>query len=551
MLLCLAAAVAGAGAYLLILQSHLTFFADDWIFIIDRRGASVGAFLDPHNDHIALAPVAIYKALMALFGISSALPFQIVSTSVFLLSVVLLFVYVRRRVGDWLALLACVLILFLGAAWTDTLWSFQIGFSGSLAAGIGALLALERDSRRGDVTACALLVASTSFSELGVPFAVGALVNVALGPPPRVKRLYVPLVPAVLYGLWYLGWGHTGPQTSSFDNFLSSPRFVFESISENLASLLGIAPLFSHARAGELGGLGWGEAILLIAIALTAWRLRRTGRPTRWLWTVAAAGGAFWFLSALNASAFLARTPTAGRYQYPGAVFVVLIAAELLRWVRVDRRTLVPAAAVTIAAAISGIIFLHDGYDQRRVMSDNLRARLAAVDIGRGHESPSAIIVFHLFVPRPVGGYLAAVDEFGSPAFSEARLVASDEVDRMAADRQLAQAEGIKLQSLPAGVGEGAPARGACHAVNGSASNAAIAVGPGRYVLQTQTLPAAGGQQLVTVSGARFASGPSVDLGVVGSQTSATLNIPPDHSNLPWRLYWPEGIAGTVCRVSP
>ena len=154
----LAAAIVGSSAYLLILQSHFTFFADDWMVIIDRRGTSVGDFLDPHNDHIALAPVAIYKGLPELFGMTSALP-------------------------------------------------FQIGFSGSVAAGIGALLALDRDSRWGDMTACILLVASTCFSELGIPFAVGALVNVALGPWPRLQLLYVPLVPAFLYGLWYLGCG--------------------------------------------------------------------------------------------------------------------------------------------------------------------------------------------------------------------------------------------------------------------------------------------------------------------------------------------------------
>ena len=110
--------------------------------------------------------------------------------------------------------------------------------------------------------------------------------------------------------------------------------------------------------------------MLVIAIALTAWWLWRKGRPTRWLLTVAAAGGAFWFLTALNANVLLLRTPTASRYQYPGAVFVLLIAAELLRGIRVGTRALVPAAA-----------------------------------------------------------------------FSEARLVASDEVDRTAADRQLAAAE--------------------------------------------------------------------------------------------------------------
>ena len=87
-------------------------------------------FLDPYNDHIILAPLSIYKALLAAFGMSSALPFQIVSILVFLLSVVLLFIYLRSRVGDWLALLGVILILFLGAGWNTLLWPFR---SGSLA----------------------------------------------------------------------------------------------------------------------------------------------------------------------------------------------------------------------------------------------------------------------------------------------------------------------------------------------------------------------------------------------------------------------------------
>ena len=56
-ILCLAGLVAASWTVLLVLQSEITFFGDEWAFLIDRTGRSVGAFLDPHNDHIALAPV--------------------------------------------------------------------------------------------------------------------------------------------------------------------------------------------------------------------------------------------------------------------------------------------------------------------------------------------------------------------------------------------------------------------------------------------------------------------------------------------------------------
>jgi hypothetical protein len=542
--LCLAAVVACSGTYLLILQSPLTFYADDWGYLIDRRGFSASVFLDPHNDHIAIIPVAIYKTLLALFGMDSAMPFAIVSTLVFLLSAVLLFVYIRRRVGDWPALLGSILILFLGASWIDLLWSFQIGFSGSIAAGLGALLALDRDDRKGDIVACVLLVVATSFSELGIPFGIGALVSVALGPSPRRSRLYVPFVSFALYGLWYLGWGHTGPDNASFDNLLDSPAFVFDMVAQNLASLLGLATPLSGSGTQPVG-LDWGRILLVVvAIGLVWWLWQKRG-PSRWLWAVLAAGGSFWFLTALNAVELL-RTPTSGRYQYPGAVFVLLIAAEVLREIRLDRRVLLTATAVTVAAAVSGAIYLHKGYEQRQTSTDNLRASLAALDIARDEVSPDYPVAFFPLIAKPAGDYFSAVDAFGSPGLTESQLGASDNSRRAAADQQLATTEGIELTPAEAGAGQVARA-GECRTVNGAASDPVTALEPGRYALRLQRAPAVAGDVSLPVTAARFADYPTVDLGFVNRRTAATLSIPNDRSNRPWRLYLPLGTAVTVC----
>jgi hypothetical protein len=541
-LICLAGAAAGSGTVLLILQSHLTFFADDWEFLLNRRGLSVGVFLDPHNDHIAVAPVAIYKALLAVFGMGSALPFQVVSTLIFLLSAALLFVYLRRRVGDWPALLGSTLILFLGAAYTDLLWSFQMGFFGSAAAGIGALLALDRDDRKGDLVACALLVLAISFSELGVPFAAGALVSVALGPSPRRNRVYVALVPLAFYGIWYLGWGHKASNTASFHNLVNSPRFVFDSVSENLTSLFGLAtPLSGNAGGPNLIGVNWGRILLVIAIGLALWRLRRVGWKSRRLWAVLAAGGAFWFLTALNAVPFL-RAPTASRYQYGGAIFVLLIAAELLRGARADKRLVTAATVVTVAASISGLILLHDAYRVRKDQSDGLRAELGAVAIGRSVESPDFAVGFPPFYIYPARVYFSAVDAYGSPAFSESQLVAT--VYGISADRLLAGVEGIKLRPVRGARATGAQAQTRCHTLNALRSGlTALALPPGGYTLRDESALGA------TAQAARYAALPSVSLGLLRRGAPASITVPADRSTRPWRLYSPSPTVMTVCSV--
>src|SRR4029077_716733 len=92
-------------------------------------------------------------------------------------SATLLFVYVRRRLGPWPALIAAVLLLFLGPAWADLLWGFQIAFVGSALFGIAMLLALDRGDRRGDIAACVFLTLSVGFSSLGLSFLVGAVAD--------------------------------------------------------------------------------------------------------------------------------------------------------------------------------------------------------------------------------------------------------------------------------------------------------------------------------------------------------------------------------------
>ena len=82
-LLFVALAALSTGA-LLYLGSRLTFLLDDWEFLVYRPGFTDEAILGPHNEHIVVIPVLVYKALEATVGMDSALPFRVAATAVFI-----------------------------------------------------------------------------------------------------------------------------------------------------------------------------------------------------------------------------------------------------------------------------------------------------------------------------------------------------------------------------------------------------------------------------------------------------------------------------------
>src|SRR5207249_4945759 len=96
--------------------------------------------------------------------------------------------------GDLIGLACAAVVLFLGAAWEDLLFfGALIDIGGSVAAGLAALWVLERERTSTDALACLLLLCSVGFSNVGVPFALGAAVAVLLRRSPR--RLWIAVVP--------------------------------------------------------------------------------------------------------------------------------------------------------------------------------------------------------------------------------------------------------------------------------------------------------------------------------------------------------------------
>ena len=550
--------LAASGALLLAWQSHLTFLVDDWDLLLSRRGFNAHAFLDPHARHLVLGPALVYKAIQATFGMNSILPYAAAATASFLASVLLLFIYLSRRVGDWLALAAILPVLVMGTAYQDLLSPFQMGYFGSVAFGIGALLAIERADRRGDVVACALLLASLAFAEIALAFAAGVLVAIVLQRGPW-RRIWIIAVPVLLYAVWYVSFGNPSNQPSdlSAHNLATSPPYVLDGFASSIASLFGLgAPL----ELSGTGALGWGRSLLVAFVALaTIWVLRKR-TPTRgWILVALVAGIAFWFITAGNFG--FGRLPTVSRYQYVGAVFVLLIAGELAAGWQPGWKAIVAVFAVALAAALSNLAILHDGYRQLTGLAAIVRGDLEGLELAAERVNPDFALTpenadFNYFNLVRAGPYLSASKKFGSPAYSESELASAPEPARQAADKVLAAALPVSLRP---GVARPAPgnvapqllgppstrssAHGSCVTVEAAAGSAPILVlPPGGAILR------ADGSAPHPLSLRRFAAeGFSVSVGALHG--SATLVVPTDRSSRPWQLQ--IGGAGhvTACGV--
>lgn len=441
------AGIAAASAVVVMRSGRgLTFFYDEWDWILNRRANTASAFLQPHNGHLSLIPVGIFKVLFATAGMTTYVPYRLSAVLAHLACATLMFTYLRRRVPAMMALAASAVLLLLGFAWQDLLWPFQIGYFGSVGGGLGALLLLDRRDRSGDIGASLCIGFSLACSGVGLPVAGAVLVELVWRRE-TWRRLWVPVAPVLFYGIWYVVYGESQAKSS------------------NLHLVGGYTLRSAAGAAGALGGLSLDNGRYLVGalvVLVAAKLLRDRGASPRFA-AVLALPVAFWGLTALSRAQL--NEPGASRYLYPGAVFLLLVLAELAR-----DRAYAPFAIVLVVAAAAYAV--HGNLDQLdagasglRDTSVHVRADLAALELAQGKVDPS-------FRPDPnrspdltAGPYFEAIDALGSPAESLAALRRQPEEVRSTAD-------GVLLDALRVALGPPAVPRGPAPsptAVNGGA----------------------------------------------------------------------------------
>jgi hypothetical protein len=398
-----------ASAAILWLSRSFTFYFDEWVFILSAPEWSWATLLQPHNEHPVMLTRSLYAVLLATVGLRSYLPYMTVLLALHAATVVLLFEVVRRRAGDLVALGCAALLMVLGAGWEDLLWAFQIQFIGSVACGLGMLLALQGErTRRNLLIATALLIASFMFSGVGLFFGVAAAVQLAATAGRRRDLLWIASV-GVAVGAWFLAFGRSGaPATTSlFADIGALPLYVIWGLGASAGALIGVGGVF-------------GLAVMVLAALAVAFGWRREGIDAFGL-GMAAGLVAFYAVTGLIRVQLGYQQAGASRYTYVGAVFWLLLladAARLLPWRGTWRPALV---ACLFLACFSSAVLLFTFAAAKTVQMQREIADLQALAAERGDPcldpNGAADLLVMPQVTRPAL-YYRAVDRYGDPSAS-------------------------------------------------------------------------------------------------------------------------------------
>jgi hypothetical protein len=531
----LCAAMAAAAVYLLAVTGGAGYYQDELNFIYTRLDFGTG-ILQPYADSLIAIPLLIYQGAFGIFGLGSAhLPLRLIWVAEVLSCSLLLFLYVRRRTLAWFAFMpACVLLVF-GAAWTDQATTLGLIALSSVTPALGALVALDRRTLWADLCATALLTMSLLAFSASFPFVVGAAATVVLrGRPERWQRAWIWSGPLAVYGAW-LVWAHINYSGSPADlgNLAKVPGTLLTGVSSVIAGLGG---RYTTDDAGRFTGLDHHAAVpaalLLAALGVVLAVSRRL--PSEALVGISMVLS-YWVIVALVTSPV--RVPTADRYQYVGAILLVIALAPIL-----GRRSPPLLVWAGIGAAFAWFSLVPNIRSTSQAASNvdrvtaETRAGLTALEVARDTVPPDLNadtrwpgVPGELSLPSPARSYLTAVDEHGSAAYRPDELLGRDPAVRRVADVVLVHA--LRLNVRPAGFEPGSNTSTCTPAGGRRGTASALELAGGQRI---RIGPAARGG--AEIEAARFGDDPGISLGRVPAGRRAMLSIPRDRAPQPWRL---------------
>jgi hypothetical protein len=524
-----------------------TFFvADDWDMMLARQDLSPDTLLFPHVNHLVATQVLFYEAIRGVAGWHYG-AYRVARVLLEVAIAVAVFAFARPRVGGWLAAALVVPMLFIPGEGRAV---YTVGNVIALLTGIAALLVLDRmrATLRRDVVVCLLLLLSVASFSFGLAF-VGAAAIWLVTTPGQRRSLWVPSIPVAAYALWVLTYHPPSPL--SLENLADTPEFVATSAAAAFGGVTGL-------------GLGWGRLLALLAALAIGYELfTRPARrsPTTYallalpvlLWALVGIGRAAGPPVALDIGpdvllqrfARLDSTVTAGqsRYVFPGVIVLTLLAAQLLRGRRLGP-PLAAAVVLGLVGVMTNLVLLRDSSRTLRATADEVRGKIAAVEIAQPPEFELANF------PGGAAENLRHLANFREASFRWAvNSVGAEPVPLSALSRigpaGRSNLDAVLVAALPVTLSTSARAAhaGPCTTVAPSSPPRSVVVPGIRTTIRTSTEPA-------TVSLRRFADpGTAVRIGDVPPASAAVLTIPRDRVSRKWMAGIVSPSTTRVCAV--
>ena len=500
----LAVALLVALVFMLAKGAPLTFWSDDWAFVMRRHGLSADTFLAPHNGHLALFPVIAYKAVFELWGLSAYWPLRALLLALHATVVILLFVYVRRRTTGWVALAFAAPMVFFASATEVMMYPFNIGYVGALAAGLGALLLLDLRTRRADLAASGLLVVALGSSTVGLPFAAGALIEI-LAAPDRRRRWWVAVVPIGLWALWRVAYPSGSPPLDKPEGI---PIYVLNGLARSAGAPFGLGP-------------DWGNTLVVaLLVAVVVEIGRHTAVPAR-LWSAMAMAVLFW-VSVAVARGDLGLEATE-RFLYPGTLFLLLVMAECVgRW-HVSSRVWPLAAVAVVTLVLQNIALFNGQFAPIRDANDTVAGGLVGAELAGESADPGFQLPIMAY-GMTVRDYRSVRSFLDSPVDGPAELRKRGGTALRSADRVLVDA---RVGIAPASATGGGRCVTTAPGADGSASVERTMPSSGLLIRARD----AGVEVALRKFAPTFEGSP---VRTVEPRTSGVLRVPPDPDPTPW-----------------
>jgi hypothetical protein len=555
---------------------HLGLHGDNYGFLLEHEGLSPHTLLQPYNENLAAFAVLLYRAIFAVVGLSTAVPYIAVNLFFMGACAVLAYVLARRELGPWIALIVPLVLVTLGPA-AELSLAPEFTLYLALALWLGAILLIQRGQTRTDAIGCALLILGLGCHSIVVALLPATALALVLwtGWREALRRAWIVALPLVLYLAWYEVY-----QPRVARSLVKVPGFIVNSFVATVGDLSGVGNA-SYGVGANSYAVPLAAALFAVVCARCLY-LRRVPQTTIYmgvgLLTVwIATGLSVWIATGLSEG--LTRVPEQSRYQFHNSLLLMLTLAPLTPRLRLTPRSGLTLLRIALLAAVVGAIVAsnlgrYGGWENVYSFQESVaNAQLAAVEVARpAIVDPGAVFSSRdepgLYWPFTPKAYFDAIDAHGSPVNVDRNLKLASREARAWADLALVRAEGIAVVAardrsgtvhprsasglplqpagagcavVPAGIASAAPAGTA-----GIASAGFEVVAPrGGLIIRPDAGPP------VAVGAARFSSPPaSVALSSVLGASEAVIRTNQDASSAPWRFELIAQQVVTVCSLA-